>query len=432
MPPVPERPALSGAQEELRVFERLAAGGASCTVPVSLWLEGPFDAGAARRALDAVVERHDALRTVLDGLRPRVLPRLEVDLPVLAGGDREAAVAAARDLAAAPFPAGGPLVRAAAWRMDGRRHLLSVVVDHVVFDGASISILLDELAECYSAAVDGRSPRLPACPPSFHAAVAAERAREASGEMAAATARLAGRLRDVPDVLQLDLDRAFRGQRAFGSDTVDVALGPDLTGAVLRVAREERCTAASVLLAAFALLVARCAGTGSVAVSVPVANRTTPEELRTIGLLANAVPTPLRPSGCPTFRDLLRQARDALFFSFDHGHVPFQHVVRALRPGRPRGRPPLCQVEFVHTGLPAELPAFGPLRAELLPFAGQPARYDLSLDTWQRGPRLTAAFAYAVELLSRDRVEALRLRFERILHRALLREGGLSLPIEDL
>jgi hypothetical protein len=412
---------LSRMQEELHLFELLGGPAASCSVPVSLWLEGPFDAGAAGRSLEAVAARHDSLRIVLDGARhePALLPRLRIDVPTLAAAGRAGALASARAFAAAGFPAGGPLVRAAAWRVDERHHLLSVVLHHLTCDGPSVPILLDELAECYAADVEGRPPALEPDPPSFLAAVAAERAREASGEVAAGAARLARRLRGVPDVLDLGPDRAAPERRTFACGTVDVALGPTLTARILDVARAERCTVASVLMAAYGLLLAERTGRESLAVSVPVANRTTPEELRTVGPLVNAVPTPLHPGRSRTFPDLLRETRDALFFSSDHGHVPFQEVVRAMRPARARGRQPLCQVEFAHTSLPAELRAFGPLRAELVAFAGQPARYDLSLDTWWQGPRLHAAFVHALDLLSGDHVETLARRYERILHDTL-------------
>ncbi|MGW0605838.1 amino acid adenylation domain-containing protein [Streptomyces sp. NPDC002640] len=412
---------LSRGQERLWFLNQLEPGDASYNIPLVLRLTGVLDRSALRAALDAVVARHDALRTRFpaeDG-RPRAVveppaPVLleETDLredPSAEAGELARRVNLGFDLAR------GPLLRAALLRTGENVHVLCLVFHHIVADGWSLGLLRAELARHYADVCAGRAPDLTPAP-SFLAHAAATRERADGEEVAEALAHWRDTLAGAP-ALELPLERprptrpssagAFLTRRLRG-------LGPQLDA----FARARRLTPFMVLAAAYQAVLHRCTGQDDFCVGVPTAARTTPESEETVGYFSSTLVLRAALSGAPTFDALLRRTRSAWMRALTHGHVPFERLAEELRLERDPGRTPVFQTLLtVHTqeGGALEEHRFAGLTCVEGDGGHTASKFELTLDVRREGNDLVAVLGHRTDLLEQAWVAALGRRLESLL-----------------
>ncbi|MFI5470416.1 amino acid adenylation domain-containing protein [Streptomyces cacaoi] len=373
---------LSWTQERIWFEEQLRPGDAAYHMPVTLRVRGPLDLAVLRRAVDALVARHDALRTVfttVDGTpRQRVLAEAAVpvrtqDVRALADPE-EAARAAVRRAGREPFDlAHGPLLRVLAVRYADDAHLLTLTAHHLVADGHSFAILFDELSRLYADADAALKPLRRG----FAEAVAAERAElgeEAADEL---VAWWRGHLDGVPRVLDLPADRprpAVRGHRGESRRLeVDAAAGQ----AVRALARAHEATPFMTLLAAFGVVLARQTGQERMVVGTPASTRGAGSR-DLVGCFLNTLPVKVDAAGDPTFAELLGRVRRDALDAFARQRVPFGRLVADLAPERDLSRGRLVQV-FFNMLPPTVTPELAGCTVEQLPFGDIDNKFDLTL-----------------------------------------------------
>lgn len=417
--------ALTPAQRQLWFFERLAPHATSYHVPLAVWVGGQLDQAALRRAIAAVLVRHDALRQVFgecDGQPTNYLSQVAaVDVPFVQAADETAALALARAFAMRPFPPGEIRVRAAVFATPAA-HLLVLVLHHLVCDGASLWLILDDIAAQLAPA----APPLPAAP---QFSVAADAVRRAAGDRQHLLRELAGRLAGYP--LQLDIAGArapAHGRRYLG-DVVSVAVPADVAACARRLAADLAVSVAAVTLAAYAAVLEAASGTSRFLVSVPVADRTSPDRLTTVGFLVNSVPAAVALGSGDRFTDAVAMAARSLAVAWRHHDVPLTELVEYLNPDRVPGRNPLCQVEYAFQVVPAELPRLGGSTARLATVGNGGAKFELSLDVVSQGDDLSAHFEYDLDCLDRELVAALAGAFVAVL---TVGTAEPSLPLSEL
>ncbi|HEV7509092.1 MAG TPA: non-ribosomal peptide synthase/polyketide synthase [Thermoanaerobaculia bacterium] len=361
--PVPRGPGealpLSFGQRRLWFLEQLDPGTALYNVPGEVRLAGPLDTAALSTAWNEVLRRHEALRTIFpmrDG-EPiqRVEPALRAALPWI---DLSGLPAALRDAeterqavaeAARPFDlARGPLCRGLLLRLGAEEHRLLVTFHHIVSDGWSLALFLDELTALY-----GGEAALPPLPVQY-ADYAAWQAEGMAGEvLERQLAYWRGRLVGLP-VLELPADRPRPAVRDSRGAVRALSLPAETVEAVEHLARREGVTLFMALLGAFQILLSRLTGEVAVSVGTPVANRRRPEVERLIGLFVNTLVLDARVGDDPTLHELLTRAREAALGAYAHQDLPFERLVEELQPSRGLAQSPLFQVMFVvEESLPA-------------------------------------------------------------------------------
>jgi amino acid adenylation domain-containing protein len=346
---------LSFAQQRFWFLTQLSPASAAFNCSEIHRLRGPLDVVLLERSLNEVVRRHDVLRTrfeIVDGVpRQHVDPVVHIVLPLtdlsgLAPDDREQRRWA--DLveeSRRPWTLDtGPVVRARLWRFASDDHLLLVSMHHIVADGWSQGLLIDELASIYASLTEGRAPSLPELPIQY-ADFAVWQREWAEGPEFERQLEHWKRALDRPPVLQLPaIGPATAGSRGTHKR---FCLAPDLTEGLRALCQAEGVTLFMALLSALALLLSRYTGQEDLVVGAPIANRDRPEVERLIGCFMNPLPIRTDLSGDPTFRDLLRRVREASLGAFANQHVPFDVLVRNLRSVRDGSTTPLFQVMFL-------------------------------------------------------------------------------------
>lgn len=418
---VAERDQLSYAQRRMWFLWQLDPQGAAYNLPMAVRLHGPLDLAALQRAFDALVARHETLRTrfVADGDDVRqqvdaVAAPLQLRQDALADLDEDARQAAIESIAEAealaPFDlASGPLLRVRLLQLAAQEHVLLLTLHHIVADGWSMNVLIDEFLHLYDAAVAGSEARLEPLPIQYRDYALWQRSWLQAGEQERQLAYWQARLGDDHSPLELPLDRTRQGRPSYRGARHEFPIAADVAARLRGVARKHNVTLFMVLLAAFKLLLQRYSGQTAIRVGVPIANRNRVESQGLIGCFINTQVLHTEIDPLLDIPGLLQRVRETAVGAQSHQDLPFEQLVEALDLPRSSDSP-LFRVLFNHQAQVADVQAIETRSGlSLAPIAleKRSARFDLALDTHERGGQLHAAFTYATDVFDAATVETL-------------------------
>ncbi len=421
---------LSPAQERLWILDRFEPGTDAFNMPLSLGLRGQLDPQALRRALDAVVERHESLRTTFASVSgvpqqiihpPTPLSLPVVDLTSLADEHREDTLQKLiATEAQQPFDLeAGPLFRASLVRLEDDRHALLLNLHHVISDGWSIGILTRELAALYDAFRQGRPSPLAPLHVQYADYAVWQRNRLAGPVAEQQMAYWRSRLGNRPPTFELPLDRERPPIQTFRGASVIRNLSPETRQALEDASRKRGASLFMTLLSGFKLLLARWSGSDDIVVGTPIASRNRAATDGMIGIFLNTLVLRTDLSGNPTFNELVDRVRETALGAFDHQDLPFERLLDVLRPARDLARTPLFQVFFNMLNLPSEPIVLEELTLEPLAASQPPSKFDLTL---YAGPRADGGFqfnaVYNADLFETKRIEALLDQYLALLEQA--------------
>jgi amino acid adenylation domain-containing protein len=419
---------LSFAQRRLWFLDRLAPGNPFYNIPAVLRLAGPLDREALRRALSAVLRRHEVLRsrfapgaTAADEPAQVPLAPAELELPLADLGALPAAAQAAeaRRLGVAegrrPFVLErGPLVRATLLRLSGREHLLVLAFHHIAFDGWSLGVFSRDLDALYDAFLDGRPAVLPELPVQYADFAAWQRSWLTGAVLTAQLDHWRARLAGVQP-LALPTDRPRPAVQSFQGAALGFSLPLELTRGLETLARRGGATLFTTLLAAFQALLHRRTGQDDVVLGAPVANRNRREIEDLIGFFVNSLVLRADCGGDPAFRDLLAQTRERALEAQAHQDLPFERLVEELHPERDLGRNPLFQIAFALQNAPGSPVRLRGLEVEAVEVEIRTTRFDLEVHLWSEPRGLQGLVYYDTDLFDGTTVRRLADHFQALL-----------------
>jgi amino acid adenylation domain-containing protein len=415
-PAAPEGLPPSFAQEQLWFVDRFHSDLPMMhNVPVTLRLRGPLDATALGRALDALVARHEPLRTRLvcgeDGRPHQVIDepaRTGLAVADLSGLEPAAREARLEELTAEegarPFDlAEGPLFRMHLVRLGDDDNVLLAVAHGIVFDRGSAGVLVRDLTALYGAEVSGEPPGLGALPERFANHARRERERLQGAMLSELVDHWRAALDGFPN-LQLPTDRP-RPIVADHSGAVEwLNLGGEVLEGLSDLGRRAGTTLPVTLLAALQTLLHRYSGQDEIVVGTATANR---EELGSlIGFLADVLPIRGDLSGDPTFLELLDRVRARTDDAREHGGLPFARMVEELHVERDTGRPPVFQVGLALDESAEEASAAG-VTVRLERIGVLAAKGDLDFFAEVRAGELHVELSYATALFDAETAQRL-------------------------
>jgi amino acid adenylation domain-containing protein len=374
----------SFGQRRMWLLAEMDPGEPTYNITWALWLDGPMDIDALQRAWDAALMRHEALRTTFrndSGVPVQVIEDEPAGQPLQVSSveGEAAALALIRKLARIPFDlATGPLARATLVQLKPDAHVLAVVMHHIVADGWSFRILFDEISKDYEAIQAGGEPDAgePEIQFADYAIWEIEHAEE--GGQAASERFWRSELADATPTLPLPVDQPYPARQTFAGDTQYSGIDADLAGALREYAARTGTTLFAVLLAAYAVVLARLSGSDDIIVAVPMAARIRPETESVVGLLMNTVPIRVRIDRNASLGDLVKSVHTTTTRALSHQELPFARVVELVRPDRDPARLPLAQVMFAMEESWA-VPDRGGLRWRPEPMDNGTAKFELEL-----------------------------------------------------
>ncbi len=448
--PMPRTPnttfPLSFAQQRLWIIHQLEPDSTAYHIPVAVRLTGPLDVAALEASLREVVHRHEVLRStfeVVDG-RPVQAPHEArpfnvrvVDLSDKSDASDTSDVAirrAAAEEAQRSFDLSrGPLLRATLFRIDADNHVAVFVMHHIVSDGWSLNVLIEEVAALYLAHREGRPSPLPPLRVQYGDFAVWQRAWLQGGVLDEQIAYWREQLTDLAP-LELPTDRPRPPIRRSSGARFRHPLSVDLSTRLRALSQREHATLFMTLFAAFATLLHRYSGAEDIAIGSPIANRRHADIERLIGFFVNTLVMRPRPQSSMTFRELLRAVRQTALDAYDRQDVPFEQLVETLQPERDMGRNPLFDVMFVLQNAPGGELALPDLTIARQDFDTHTAQFDLSLAVIESGQGLECRFSYSTDLFDASTIERMATHYATLLEGIAAdpacRIGDLSLMTE--
>lgn len=430
--PSPDLPAqfpVSYNQQQLWFIDQLEPGNPAYNIPLVIRLKGHLNQEALQKSLNHLIERQEVLRTVFQVAENEpvqiVLPKLEIKLPVVALENLSAAELESevnrRITAAAERTfdlSRGPLIWGELLRLDPTDHILLLTIHHIVFDGWSVNILLQELTDIYGAADAGETPRLPELPLQYADFAAWQRNvlrdETLAGQLQFWKERLGGTL----PMLELPSDHPRPTKQSFRGGQEEIILSKELADRLQAMSQGEGVTLFMTMLAAFNILLHRHTSLEDISVGTPSVIRNQAETEKLVGFFVNVLVLRSDLSGDPSFRQLLRQVREVCLDAYAHEDVPFEKLVQELRPERRQDRTPLFQVMLNFLSLPdfhCKLPG---LEVALAAESGVQSKFDLTLYVAPSSQGIRLHFVYNADIFAKPRMAEMLRQFRQLLEQA--------------
>jgi len=428
---------LSFVQQRLWFLDQFVPDSPAYTIPFVVRLDGQLNLAALIAGLNAIIERHEALRTTfaaLDGQPVQLIaPALTLAVPLT---DLTELPAAAREDAfqrivavevRRPFDlARGPLIRARLLRLGRHDHAFLLSMHHIISDSWSVGIFIRELAALYPLAAGKRTPTLPALPIQYADYAIWQRSWLQGDVLDAQLAYWRAQLADSAAVLELPTDHPRPPIQTFRGAMQRFTLPDTLTSDLQALSQREGATLFMTLLAAFQTLLYRYTGQDDILIGSPIAGRTRKQTEGLIGFFAKTLVLRGDLAGDPAFRELLARVRERNLGAYAHQDLPFEHMVEILQPERDMSRNPLFQVMFVLQNTPMPLLELPGLTLKLMPSSTGTAKFDLWLSITEADDQLFGSLEYNTDLFEPATIERL------IGHFATLLAGIVAQPARRL
>jgi len=418
---------LSFAQQRLWVLDRIEGSNPAYHMPAVLVLNGVLNLEALEASFSEIVRRHEIMRTGFPERNGKPYQHIEPAYPVtvpihdlteMPGQEGEAHLGRLlNEWIARPFDlAKAPCFRLALFRLETHKHVLAMVQHHIISDGWSTGVLVQEFGALYQAAVVGE-PLEWALPPLEvqYADFAMWQRKRLDGEaMAGQLEFWRQRHEGLPPHIDLPTDRPHPPLQTFNGATEGIGFDETMTARLRAFAKRHDATLFMVLEAAFATLMFRYSHQSDIAVGTPIANRTHRALEAMVGCFINTLVLRTSFDNDPNFIDLIAQTRRTALDAYAHQDVPFEEVVEAVQPRRDMSRNPLFQVMFILQNTPRASLSLPEL--ELSPFPGRNhfAKFELQFDMRDLGERLFCQIEYNTDLFDGESVRRLAAHFHTL------------------
>ncbi|WP_455886774.1 amino acid adenylation domain-containing protein [Pseudomonas rustica] len=397
---------LSYAQQRQWFLWKLDPGSAVYNISSALRFKGTLDRVALQHAFDSLMSRHDALRTTFRQRGAQVEQVVHPQLALLVAHEhlsvqgedalREQVERVAREGFDLEH---GPLLRVKLLELDAHEHVLVLSLHHIIADGWSMSLMVEELVRLYAAHCTGSDAQLPTLPIQYADYAIWQRSWMEAGEQARQLAYWTEQLGGEDPVLELPMDRQRPAVSSLKGARLTIDLQQAQATALKQFAQQQGVTLFMLLLASFQVLLHRYSGQADIRVGVPVANRNRVETELLIGLFVNTQVMRAEFDVRMTFTEFLAQVKQRVVAAQAHQDLPFEQLVEALQPERRLNHSPLFQVMYNHqTQTKGEGFSLPGLEVGAVAWDNHTAKFDLTLETFEHEAGIGAALIYATDL----------------------------------
>ncbi len=409
---------LSFAQQRLWFISKFdAAASQAYHLSVTLRLTGQLDYPALKAALDRLIARHESLRTrfiLVAGQPCQHIDPADIgfalschDLRLLDPGLRSQRVTELADLEAqAPFDfTQGPLIRGQLLQLADDEHVLLLTLHHIITDGWSVGVLVQELSIFYRAALDGQPDPLPPLPIQYADYAVWQQEQLQGTAFTEQRDFWCTQLADAPALLTLPTDRPRPAVQTYAGNRVPVQIDADLLASLKVLGQRHNTTLFMTVLSVWSLVLARLSGQDDIVIGTPVANRPQHELEGLMGFFVNTLALRISCHDNLRVTDLLAQVREQALAAYAHQDLPFEQVVEALQPARSLSYSPLFQVMLALNNTPTQELTLPGLQLTTIAQEHRSAHFDLTLSLSETEAGLIGELEYATDLFDTATVE---------------------------
>ncbi|RAL25792.1 non-ribosomal peptide synthetase [Thermoflavimicrobium daqui] len=413
--PAPSQPyyPLSSAQKRMFVLQQMELNSTHYHLPGAVMIEGELDIQRLERAFQKLIERHEALRTsfeLVDGEpMQKIHPKVPFKITVQKGTKREAENRINQFVR--PFSLEqAPLFRVELIQLQSKKHLLLIDIHHIITDGISTDVMLDDLSKLYRG--EKRSD-LPIQYKDF--AVWQQEWMESDSFHQQEKYWLETFSDEIP-VLELPTDYMRPEVQNFAGSHESFVLNEELTKSLKRLASTTGTTLYMLLLAAYSILLQKYSKQAEVIIGTPVVGRSHADIQSVMGLFVNTLAIRTRPEGHKSVVDFVREVKEEALGAYDHADYPFEILVEKLSLKRDTSRNPLFQAMFTMQDFGSDTFKLDGLQVKPLELEYAISKFDLSLVTKESQDQIICQFEYAHSLFKRETIERMKQHFEQIVN----------------
>ncbi|MEL6762601.1 MAG: amino acid adenylation domain-containing protein [Cyanobacteria bacterium J06607_6] len=403
---------LSDAQQRQWVLAQLEPESPFYIISTAVRVKGDLSIDLLQQSLVQIIERHEVLRTAFIDQEGQAMLSIQAEAAIaislddLSGLDQARQQAQIREQlqreARTPFDLSQvPLLRIRVLRLAALDQVVVLCLHHIIADGWSMGILVQELAQTYNALRSGRAVALLPLPLQYVDYAAWQQQPLPPIHLD----YWQQQLQDAPPLLELPTDQPRPAVQSFAGATAEFQLSIEQTEALEQLSQQQGVTLFMTLLAAFQVLLQRYSGCTDLVIGTPIANRPHAELEDLIGMFVNTLVLRTDLSGDPRFEELLRRVREVALDAYVHQSVPFEQVVEALAVPRSWSHAPLFQVMFVLQNAPLPTMAMAGLEWEPLALESGTAKFDLTLSMRSTSAGLKGALEYRTDLFEADTMQ---------------------------
>ncbi|HEY9853557.1 MAG TPA: condensation domain-containing protein, partial [Leptolyngbyaceae cyanobacterium] len=415
---------LSFAQARLWFIDQLDPGNSNYNLFAAVRLTGEFNLTVLEQSLNEVIRRHEILRTnfiEVDRQTIQVIsPTLTLTIPVIKIQQEQQIQQFAIAEANKPFNLSkNPLLRLSFLEIEPTKGVLLLTMHHIISDGWSMGLLLQEITTLYQAFSLQQPSPMPELPIQY-ADFAVWQRQWLSGEVLQTQLNYwQQQLGNNLPILNLPTDRPRPSIQTFRGAKKTLVLSPQLTKDLKDLSTSFGSTLFMILLSVFKILLHYLSGQSDIVVGTDVANRNRSETEGLIGFFVNQLVLRTDVSGNPSFEDLLARIRQITLDAYAHQDLPFDKLVEVLNPERDLSRTPLFQVKFVLQNTPMPSLEFAGLSLQPLEVDKGTSRFDLLLNMAETERGLIASLEYNTDLFNESTIARFLSHFEMLLDRVV-------------
>ncbi|GCE15700.1 non-ribosomal peptide synthetase [Tengunoibacter tsumagoiensis] len=421
---------LSFAQEQLWFLEQWEPGQLTYLIPFALHLQGPLQPEALQQSLQALVERHESLRTCFIETQgtpmQAILPALSIEITrqkweeVVQSGQARELPDYLSQLWQSPFHLSeAPLFRAHLLQVAENEHIFTIVIHHIIADGWSVNLLLQELFVCYRACIEHTTPALPPLSVQYADITLWQRESLQGAHLETLLTYWRESLRDAPAYLPLPTNHPRPPTASFRGNHISFLMPMPLLSRLKTFCQQQQVTLFMGLLAAFDVLLARSSGEWDLVVGSPLAQRTQSQLEGVIGMLVNTLPlrTQLQPE--MSFLQALDRVRQTVLGAWAHQEIPFEKIVSELLTERHAGISPFFQILLVLQNQPPSLASVPELHITEVELEKGTTKFDLTVFLQESAVGLKGVAEYNSDLFEEAAIQRLMERFQSLLEALL-------------
>jgi alpha-ketoglutarate-dependent taurine dioxygenase len=415
---------LSFAQRRLWFLAQLQPDSAFYNVATAFRIAGPLNTAALEAAIDALVMRHESLRTVfgvVDDEPVQIITEKQANvfsfIDLSNGSEAEARDLLKRE-AQQPFDLSrGPLFKATLVRLGPNDHVLLINLHHIVSDGWSAAILFRDLEKLYDAYSQNRSSPLPELKIQYADYAVWQQKYLNEERLESLTSFWRNYLAGAPLVLELPLDKPRPASQTFTGADLHITFSHQLSAAIDELSQRHGVTTFMTMMAAFQLFLSSVTGRDDVLTGTDVANRNRVELEQLVGFFVNLLPVRIDLTDDPTFAELLARASGSILEVYAHQELPFEKLVEELKPERDLRRNPLVQILFVMQNTEQRALRLSGTTVEPFKLSSASSRFDLALFVSEKENSLHGLWRYNPDLFASTTISRFATEFEALLTR---------------
>lgn len=426
---------LSFGQQALWFLYQLYPDNAAYNVSFAIQVDEELDMVVLQKTVQALIDRHPALRTLYGSVRGNPTQRV-VDHPAVVIAQHDMLDQASSEWQARieeevhrPFDLEhGPVLRVSLWSNAHGEYVLLFIAHHIAVDFRSLAIFASELVSFYQSQRSGRPITLPPVPSNYRTYVFWQRKMVQGIRGEQLWHYWQNQLSEAELMLDLPTDRPRLPKQTFRGATCTFALSRKLSFQLKQLAVSQETTLYMMLLAAFQVLLYRYTGQEDIIVGTPAAGRQSAITENVVGYFVNPLPLRARMLGRLSFKDLLQQVRRTVIAGLEHQEYPFPLLVERLQLPRDQSKSPIFQVMFTMyrshklesiielflTNAEQWIEIEG-LHLRPFPIQQHTAQFDLALTMLDVNETLAGSFQYNTDLFESATLERMLLHWQTLL-----------------